>query len=641
MFLHDEIATFTKKYRKNCEAEAELNNKLFELCEHDKWLKLLKERALKSQKLYKDNEKLIGGLRQKLAGEITEKEALELYDAVFNVFYDRFEICDIPVLIEIANRLVDFYNKKRDFNRLARLYGILTYWSMEYYTRVYVGKNNRTVEYAYKTIHMRRHYEEMTDPEARVRIFRTYSNLMGTILEGHTGNRGNFFEIYNEMLGLWNSEVVQRLDGQNEAVIAEVEWMRDNMVHICACNLLDHKLELPEAERFREMAFIRDRLDEFQGDPEENLVYWMGMMALKILNNEITPTEAIHKVIMKTDTIRKTDFKNLDPEENCSILDEKYMMMELGVSILHKMNFTDRERSEYGRQITFRFFKDIHKIPSNLYTNYVDDICKDYFSMVRPFLNGIYEKEQKLMQIFFLRQPLTFVHCLLVGSLAYRIGEAMIDRKPYLFAGIGELASEEDVVNKKDAILDYIRRAGLIHDVGEIIMPNVINMQTRSLTEEEKEFIFLHPKIGVDYLENDPDFLPYMDIIMGHHKSYDGRSGYPEEFDNTASPYRIIIDLISICDALEISEDYISRAYKAPKSFDEIVREIYDGAGTLYNPYIAEMIENDVELREKLRFIVTEGRVRATHEVYRNIVTCVRYGGSPYFRLNAVDMEEE
>jgi response regulator RpfG family c-di-GMP phosphodiesterase len=172
-------------------------------------------------------------------------------------------------------------------------------------------------------------------------------------------------------------------------------------------------------------------------------------------------------------------------------------------------------------------------------------------------------------------------------------------------------------------------------------MPTIINMQTRSLTDEEKEFILMHPRIGVDYLENDNDFLPYMDIILGHHKSYDGKSGYPKEFNNTASPYRIITDVISICDALEIGEDYISRAYKAPKKFDEIVEEIYEGAGTLYNPYIAEMIERDDDLREKLRYIVTEGRIKATQEVYRNIVTCVRYGGSPYFRLNAVDMENE
>ena len=641
MFVKDEIRTFTKKYKKNIATRTELNNRLFQLCDRDKWLKLLKDRALRSQKLYRDNEKLLANIRTRLSGEITARDAESLYDSIFNTFYNRFEISDIPVLMTLADKAVSYYKKTSDYNRLAKLYSILTYWSMEYYTRIRVGKTKRTVDYAYETIALKDHYSEMDDKDARLKIFRTYANLMGNIMDDNKSLRGNFFEIYNEMLGLWNSEVVQKMDGDNEEIKAEVIWMRDNMVYVCACNLMDYEIELPEAEERREKEFIRKALENYDGDKDKSNIYWMADMTLKILNGGITSKDAIHKVIMRTDAVPKPDFEKLSAEENCDILDEKYMMMKLSVCVLRKMNFTEKERTEYGRQITFRFFKDIHKIPNNLYTTYVDDICKEYFSMVRPFLNGIYEKEQKLMQIFFLRQPLTYVHCLLVGSLAYKIGEAMIDKKPFLFAGIGELDSEQDVINKREALLDYIRRAGLIHDVGEIIMPTIINMQTRSLTNEEKDFILMHPQIGVDYLENDNDFLPYMDIILGHHKSYDGKSGYPKEFNNTASPYRIITDVISICDALEIGEDYISRAYKAPKKFDEIVEEIYEGAGTLYNPYIAGMIERDDDLREKLRYIVTEGRIKATQEVYRNIVTCVRYGGSPYFRLNAVDMENE
>ncbi len=640
MIMRDEIRTFAKRYKQNIEKRTELNNRLFELCEHDKWLKLLKDRAVKSQRLYKDNEKLIAMIKSKLEGELTDKEASSLYDAVFNVFFDRFEISDIPIFMMLAKRLLPVYKEKKDYNRLARLYGILTYWSMEYYSRIRAVSDNETIDYAYETLALKEHYAEMDDPEARLRIFRTYANLLGNILDGHAGIHGNFFEVYIEMINFWNSDTVQKLDGKNEDIIAEVEWMKENMVYICTCNLLDYKNEITENERRREIGFVRERLAEFDGNLEENTIYWVGDMMLKILFREISPRDAIHKVIMRTDAIRKPDFDNLEPEENCDILDEKYMMMDLSVCILRKMDFSEKERTDYGRQITFRFFKDIHKIPANLYTNYVDDICQEYFSMVRPFLNGIYEKEQKLMQIFFLRQPLTYIHCLLVGSLAYRLGDALIEKKPFLFAGIRELETEEDVINKKDAVLDFVRRAGLIHDIGEIVMPTIINMQTRSLTEIEKECILKHPRIGVDYLENDKDFLPYMDIILGHHKSYDGKTGYPEDFDNTASPYRIVIDLITVCDALEIAEDYISRAYKEPKSFDEIVKEICEGAGKLYNPYIAELILTDDELRKQLRFIVTEGRIKATREVYRNIVTCVRYGGSPYFRLDAVDMAE-
>ncbi|MCR5583960.1 MAG: HD domain-containing protein [Lachnospiraceae bacterium] len=638
MALHDDIRSFTKKYKKNIEIRTELNDKLFKICDHDKWLKTLKDRAVKCQKLYKDNDRLIADLISKLSGDLSDKAGETLFSSIFDVFFDRFEISDVPIIILLCKKAAEHFEKKNDYNKLVRIYAFLTYCNMEYYSRIRVEEKDKTLEYANITISYKEHYEKLDDPEARLRIFRTYANLMGDVLEDQTGLKAGDFTIYNEMMDLWNSDVVQKMDGDNEDIISEVEWMKDNMVYICACNLLDYKTTLSEEIRNSEISFIKKKLEEHAEEADKNTIYWMADMTLKIINSEITPMDAIHKVIMKTDAIAKPDFDKLSPEENCDILDEKYMMMELSVAVLRKMDFTEKERAEYGRQITFRFFKDIHKIPNNLFTNYVDDICKEYFSMVRPFLNGVGEKEQKLMQIFFLRQPLTYIHCLLVGSLAYRLGGAIIEKNPELLVGLGELDSIRDVVSKENGILDFIRRAGLIHDVGEIIMPTIINMQTRSLTEEEKEFILKHPGIGVEYLKDDKDFEPYRDVILGHHKSYDGKSGYPAEFDNTASPYRIIIDIISICDALENAEDYISRAYKEPKRFDEIIGEIYDGAGTTYNPYIADMIKNDDVLRNELKFIVTEGRIKATQEVYRNIVTCVRYGGSPYFRLNAVDM---
>ncbi len=642
MALRDDIKSFSKKYKKNIEIRTELNNRLFKVFEqHDKWLKNLKVRAVKCQKLYKNNEILIKNIQDKMKRELTDKEAETLFNVVFDSFYDRFEISDIPIMISLCLRTVDHYEKKNDYNKLTRLYALLTYCSMEYYSRIRVEESDKTLQYAYKTISFKEHYAELDDPEARLRIFRTYANLLGNIVDGSKESYEEFFRIYNEVIELWESDTVQRIDGENEEIKAEIEWIHDNMVYICASNLLDYDRDISEEEKQFEIKFIKDKLLAYKGDINENTVYWMAWMAVQVVTDNIAPSEAIRKIIMRTDAIKKPDFDNMTPEDNCDILDEKYMMLELSVTVLRKMDFTEKERNEYGKQITFRFFKDIHKIPNNLFTNYIDDICKEYYSMVRPFLNGIYEKEQKLMQIFFLRQPLTFIHCLIVGSLAYRIGEALVDKKPELFVGVAELENTDDVILKKNAILDVVRRAGLIHDVGEILMPTIINMQTRSLTDEEKKFILKHPRLGVDYVKDDTDFEPYLDIILGHHKSYDGKTGYPEEFDNAASPYRILIDIITVCDALEIAEDYISRAYKEPKKLSEILSEIREGAGTLYNPYIAEMIENDNELKEKIKYIVTEGRIKATQEVYRNIVTCVKFGGSPYFRLNAVDNDDE
>ena len=45
------------------------------------------------------------------------------------------------------------------------------------------------------------------------------------------------------------------------------------------------------------------------------------------------------------------------------------------------------------------------------------------------------------------------------------------------------------------------------------------------------------------YLSIDEDVARYVDIARGHHKFYNGKGGYPNDFDNTASPERFMIDI--------------------------------------------------------------------------------------------------
>ena len=49
--------------------------------------------------------------------------------------------------------------------------------------------------------------------------------------------------------------------------------------------------------------------------------------------------------------------------------------------------------------------------------------------------------------------------------------------------------------------------------------------------------------------------------MIGHHKDYDGKNGYPVYFDKTKSKYKIIIDLIRIADAIDAGTDCYGRNY--------------------------------------------------------------------------------
>ncbi|MDD6456725.1 MAG: histidine kinase dimerization/phospho-acceptor domain-containing protein [Lachnospiraceae bacterium] len=110
---------------------------------------------------------------------------------------------------------------------------------------------------------------------------------------------------------------------------------------------------------------------------------------------------------------------------------------------------------------------------------------------------------------------------------------------------------------------------------------------------------------------------PYADIIRGHHRSYDGKSGYPEAFDNTASPDHFFIDLIRICDCLDAGTDAIGHVYCKTKDFDEVLEELTEGAGTQYHPELVQLILENEPLREAMKYQCGAGRLRTYYETYQ------------------------
>ncbi|WP_122383924.1 HD-GYP domain-containing protein, partial [Pseudomonas savastanoi] len=77
---------------------------------------------------------------------------------------------------------------------------------------------------------------------------------------------------------------------------------------------------------------------------------------------------------------------------------------------------------------------------------------------------------------------------------------------------------------------DQVREAGvagLMHDVGKMmIAPHVLNKPGR-LTHDEFEIMKAHPELGLKILkENQPVAATVMDVCLHHHEKVDG-SGYP------------------------------------------------------------------------------------------------------------------
>ena len=245
-------------------------------------------------------------------------------------------------------------------------------------------------------------------------------------------------------------------------------------------------------------------------------------------------------------------------------------------------------------------------LPGNNYIEHVID--NTIFLYMIPMLK-ILPYDEILKTTLFLtifRQPQTAAHTIMVSKLAALIVAAMIERQPEGFMSVCHFSSPQMVQENAHVIIDYIGEASLLHDVGKLLSSNVINMQYRKLIDSELEAIRLHPITGGEILKQIPAIANYYDIAVGHHKSYDGKSGYPASFDNLSSPQKLFIDLITICDTLDAATDNLGRNYAKTKQFDEVLMEMAAEKGTRYSTAIVELILSDYELQQELKQLLNE-----------------------------------
>jgi putative nucleotidyltransferase with HDIG domain len=100
--------------------------------------------------------------------------------------------------------------------------------------------------------------------------------------------------------------------------------------------------------------------------------------------------------------------------------------------------------------------------------------------------------------------------------------------------GVARLAAEAAAglgLAPEDVLL--VRRAGLVHDIGRLGVPNTIWDKRGPLTAAEFERVRLHPYLTERMLASSPALAPLGHIAVQHHERLDG-SGYPRALSGAA-----------------------------------------------------------------------------------------------------------
>ena len=149
--------------------------------------------------------------------------------------------------------------------------------------------------------------------------------------------------------------------------------------------------------------------------------------------------------------------------------------------------------------------------------------------------------------------------------------------------------------------LASVASSAKLHDLGKVAVPDAILNKPDKLTSEEFEIIKTHPIAGEHFIDHMIERSGEMEFLLNaklfaayHHERWDGK-GYPYGLKETEIPLQgRIMAVVDVYDALTTE-----RPYKKAYTTEQAIKIIEDGAGTHFDPYIADVfirIKNEIEL---------------------------------------------
>jgi len=132
-------------------------------------------------------------------------------------------------------------------------------------------------------------------------------------------------------------------------------------------------------------------------------------------------------------------------------------------------------------------------------------------------------------------------------------------------------------------IVEKIRIAGILHDIGKISVPSEILSKPAKLTDVEFSLVKLHPQSAYDILKEAELPFPIAEIALQHHERMDG-SGYPKGLKgNDILPEARILAVADVVEAISSH-----RPYRPALGIDKALDEISKKRGVLYDAEVVD-----------------------------------------------------
>lgn len=575
----------------------------FDMSDSD-WVALMERRAACFQKMYVENNQVIQEMTdffQNKKKEIPD----EAYDSLMVCIDEAFNKYDFDnfLIDHFTQLMIPHYEAKNDTNTLVQLYHIAGVSNAEISRFQNEEAGQRAKRYYENNIQMAEHYSSLSPRAARI-IPLDFMNYCYTLSALGFVTPREAFDTTNRYEAFLKANGALMPEKQRSRAYMFLDRIRRTAARIHHTS----KLRTPADstildEMYKTSPFYQAKLSDLK-TPEDSVFFYFS----KFQNKEMTAQEADY-------VVKKLTQELFDKTASLDTINE-FHIQTLGNILSMAVELMDHNPFILKETRTTRVVHLCHQLVDLVQRTHITRDPYFFESMLGElahketlfkYLPGD-EKMQFMNELAVKSQIGTILHVGSVERIATTLFDGMMKNCPEQFLGVMGLTSVEALQANKSTLRAWIGTAAAYHDLGKIGISPIINNSFRKLTDQEFSITRKHPELALRYLGVDPLFDQFKDVALGHHKWYNGKGGYPASFDNTTSPWKACIDLVTLADCLDAATDFFGRNYRRNKTLKQVLVEFQRDAGTIYNPVMVKSLVNDEMLCNKVEHEITDYR---------------------------------
>ena len=595
------------------------NDSIFIINDHDKWVNFFRRRAVKNHQIFTSNKEVLRAIDDYFEHKDVSQIPHQAYEEMFLALkgYVNGNASDPFLTMHMARILEKYYLSGCCPDSLNHEMLLNLWMSTNSISIAQLGNDSTSYVKAYYYLqhNLRKGIEHLDDYD-KLRAYTLWNLSKTTFVTRHIQTVKEFYASVNELKQNIDKEPLRSKLKQEQVYTSIKNTLRyadESMlrnVYLVDTTTMDKRL----ADSLMQAIVSRNLANERSLSPINHVRTLLMQMTL----GQMTATEALHSSLKRYKQIWKDIKKRkLTPNELADYIQPFYTFLYI--------NDVAKVSTAKKKSIVRRMCKDIetayqNRLDKQSSTRYVRNLnILTTYPRITKYLTYS-ERIHFLDALNVATQVTTYAHSVHVSMIAEELMKGILKYQPELLVGALGHLQVSDILANQQVYLDFIHSAAMYHDLGKNSIISVVNNDYRPLSDEEFSIIKRHPELGLQYLKLSPNLAKFHDTTLGHHKWYNGKGGYPDSFDNTKSPMRIMIDIVTLSDCMQAATEQVGRNYKGDKTFDTVMGEFRRDAGTRYNPDLVDLIDHHEDVANKLAELVNDGWAEIYYNIYRQFI---------------------